>query len=260
MAKDQVSTGWEPPLLSTVVPAYNEQSRIGDTLSKMVAYLGAQDYTWELVVVDDGSTDETASLVGAFGELHPGVHLISVPHGGKGWAVNQGMLWSTGEYRFLCDADLSMPIEQLSRFLPPQASSFDIAIGSREMSGSRRIGEPYRRHIMGRTYNLLVQLLAVPGLTDTQCGFKCFRGEVAQQLFPLQRLHGFSFDVEILFLARKRGLRIAEIPIDWYYRTQSKVNPLKDSSSMVKDVLKIRWNDFRGRYKFQPPSVTPKSI
>ena len=260
MDKDQLSTAQEQPFLSAIVPAYNEQARIGDTLSKMVAYLCAQDYTWELLVVDDGSTDGTASLVGAFVEQYSNLHLISLPHGGKGWAVNQGMLWTTGEFRFLCDADLSMPIEQLSRFLPPEASTFDIAIGSREMSGSRRIGEPYRRHIMGRTYNLLVQMLALPGLTDTQCGFKCFRGHVAQTLFPLQRLYGFAFDVEILFLARKHGLRIKEVPIDWYYRTQSKVNPFKDSSTMLRDVLKIRWNHLRGRYKRRPRAVTPNTI
>ena len=260
MSMDQDSTGSKSPFLSAIVPAYNEQPRIGDTLSQMVAYLGSQAYTWELVVVDDGSTDATASLVKAFGEKYPNVHLISVPHGGKGWAVNHGMLWSTGEYRFLSDADLSMPVEQVSRFLPPEASQFDIAIGSRELSGSRRIGEPYGRHLMGRAYNLLVRMLAVPGLSDTQCGFKCFRGPVAQVLFPLQRLYGFAFDVEILYLARKRGLRIEEVPIDWYYRAQSKVKPLMDSPAMVKDILKIRWYYLSGRYKSRPAAANQDSI
>ena len=219
------------------------------TLREVVGYLGSQSYAWEVAIVDDGSSDATASLVRSFEQPYPDVHLISVPHGGKGWAVNQGMLWTTGEYRFLCDADLSMPIEQVARFLPPESSRFDVAIGSREIAQARRIGEPPRRHMMGRVYNLLVQALAVPGLSDTQCGFKCFRGPVAQELFVLQRLYGFAFDVEILFLARKRGLRIKEVPIDWYYRSQSKVRPFKDPMIMTRDILKIHWHSLRGRYK-----------
>ena len=242
-------SGADAPFLSVIIPAYNEETRIAESLRKVVAYLAAQSYTWEVAVVDDGSTDATASLVKAVAEEHPNVHLISVPHGGKGWAVNRGMLWTSGEYRFLCDADLSMPIEQLSRFLPPDAPPFDIAVGSRETPGSRRIGEPSLRHIMGRVYNLLVRMLAVPGLSDTQCGFKCFRGQVAQGLFPVQRLFGFSFDVEILFLARKGRLRISEVPIDWYYRPESKVRAYRDSLAMSADILKIRWHCLRGRYK-----------
>ena len=168
--------GEERPYLSVVIPAYNEEPRIEATLRTVVEYLGAQPYTWDVAVVNDGSTDATASLVNALAGSCPQVRLIALPHGGKGWAVAQGMLQVKGEYRFLCDADLSMPISQLARFLPPQATGFDIAIGSREVTGARRIGEPRRRHAMGRIYSLLVRLLAVPGVSDTQCGFKCFRG------------------------------------------------------------------------------------
>ena len=128
------------PFLSVIIPAYNEEQRIEDTLRKVVDYLGCQSYSWEVAVVDDGSTDATGPMVKAFAAAYPDVHLISIPHGGKGCAVNHGMLWTTGDYRFLCDADLSMPLEQLSRFLPPESSDFDISIGSREVSGSRRIG------------------------------------------------------------------------------------------------------------------------
>ena len=251
-AEDAPELKVNKPYLSIIIPAYNEEPRIVDTLRQVVEYQGSQPHSWEVVVVDDGSTDATASLVKAVAQDYPQVHLISGPHGGKGWAVHHGMQWTTGEYRFLCDADLSMPVEQMSRFLPPQASNFDIALGSREVSGARRIGEPFIRHIMGRAYNLLVRLLVIPNLSDTQCGFKCYRGQVAQELFPIQRLYGFAFDVEILFLARKRGLRMKEVPIDWYYRPQSKVRPIKDSMAMGRDILRIRWHYLRGRYKNLP--------
>ncbi len=237
------------PLLSLIIPAYNEEARIGLTLTQVLDYLGSQDYAWEVAVVDDGSTDATAAIVEEHARARDGLRLIRVPHGGKGWAVNRGVLATTGEYRFLCDADLSMPIEQLSRFLPPALSDFDIAVGSREVAGARRIGEPPGRHAMGRLYNLLVRGLAVPGLLDTQCGFKCFRGEVAQELFTLQRLYTFAFDVEILFIARKRRLRIKEVAIDWHYRSQSKVRPFRDSIAMTGDILKIRWNSLVRRYE-----------
>ena len=239
------------PFLSIVIPAYNEEPRIVQSLEQVVAYLASQPYQWEVVVVDDGSTDATAHLVGGFihQHQHPDVRLARVPHGGKGWAVNHGMLSTSGEYRFLCDADLSMPVEQLSRFLPPQSSQYDIAIGSREAPGARRIGEPWRRHAMGRAYNLLVRVLALHGLSDSQCGFKCFRGQVAQDLFPLQRIYGFAFDVEILFLACKRGLRVQEVPIDWYYRSRSKVRPFRDSAVMARDILRMRWHHLTGSYR-----------
>ena len=239
----------EEPFLSVVIPAFNEVQRIADTLGKVMDYLGSQSYTWEVVVVDDGSTDDTASVVSSFSPESGKLSLISVSHGGKGWAVNKGMLLTTGEYRFLCDADLSMPIEHLSRFLPPENGGYDIVIGSREIPGARRLGESYNRHLMGRVYNLLVRLLAVPGLADTQCGFKCFRGEVVQRLFPLQRVYGFAFDVEILFLALKNGFSIREVPIDWHHRDQSKVRPFWDSVAMTSDILKVRWHHLRGRYR-----------
>ncbi|MCH8745689.1 MAG: glycosyltransferase family 2 protein, partial [Chloroflexi bacterium] len=136
---------------------------------------------------------------------------------------------------------LSMPIEQVDRFLPPQLTGVDIAIGSREAPGSRRIGEPSKRHIMGRLYNALVRLLAVPGVDDTQCGFKCFRGEVVPGLFQRQTIDGFAFDVELLFLAVRSGLKLQEVGIDWYYRERSKVRPLTDAFRMTRDLLKVRW-------------------
>ncbi|MEK7874397.1 MAG: dolichyl-phosphate beta-glucosyltransferase, partial [Chloroflexota bacterium] len=213
--------------LSVVIPAYNEERRIGATLLDVAEYLERQPYSSETLVVDDGSSDGTAGVVEQCAREHPQVRLLRAPHGGKGHAVKTGMLAATGEYRFLCDADLSMPILELGKFLPPRLTDYDIAIGSREASGARRIGEPLARHVAGRVFNLFVRMAAVPGIQDTQCGFKCFRAEAAQALFPLQRLPGFAFDVEVLFLARRAGLRVVEVPIEWWYRAESKVSPLR---------------------------------
>ncbi len=229
------------PFLSVVIPAFNEESRISHTLSQVVDYLTAQDYTWEIVVADDGSRDATAGLVDQVIMDHPNIQILRLPHRGKGWAVKNGMLAARGEYRLLCDADLSVPIAQVERLLPPLGPGSDIVLGSREAPGAARIGEPARRHLMGRLFNLLVSRLAVPGLADTQCGFKCFRGAAAEDLYPRQTMDGFAFDVELLYLARKRGLTFAEVGVDWYYRSQSKVRPVRDSFAMTLDLLKIRW-------------------
>jgi glycosyltransferase involved in cell wall biosynthesis len=235
------------PFLSIVIPAYNEAPRILETLGQVVEFLNARSYSWEVVVADDGSNDGTAALVSGFAARFGNVRLVNLPHRGKGWAVKQGMLNSSGSYCFLCDADLSMPIEQVERFLPPRLEGVDIAVGSREAPGSRRIGEPSRRHTMGRLFNALVRVLAVPGLDDTQCGFKCFRGQVAAELFQQQTLEGFAFDVELLFLARRSGMEIREVGIDWYYREQSKVRPVQDAFAMTRDLLRIRWRHRGGR-------------
>ena len=238
------------PFLSVVIPVFNEQSRIVETLDQVLEYLGSQHYSWEVVVVDDGSTDRTSSLVQHLIENRPNTHLrhLRLCHKGKGWAVKQGMLHALGEYRFMCDADLSMTIEQITRFLPPQANNYDVAVGSREVLGARKIGEPRMRKMMGRVFSQMVRALALPGMVDTQCGFKCFHATAAETLFGEQLLHGFAFDVEILFLARKRGLRVIEVPIDWYYSAQSKVRPVRDAVSMLKDTLRIRWHYLRGLY------------
>ena len=229
------------PFLSIVIPVYNEETRISDTLFQVIEYLAAQDYQWEIVVADDGSQDHTARLVGRVIVEHPNVRILRLPHRGKGWAVKNGMLAAQGEYRLFCDADLSVPITQVERLLPPRGPGSDIVLGSREAPGSARIGEPAHRHLMGRVFNLLVSRLAVSGLSDTQCGFKCFRGEVAQDLFRRQTMDGFSFDVELLYLARKQGLTFAEVGVDWYYRSESKVRTVRDSLAMTLDLLKIRW-------------------
>ncbi len=240
--------------LSVVIPAYNEERRIGATLRDVTEYLERQPYASEALVVDDGSSDGTASVVEQYAREHSRVRLLRAPHGGKGHAVKAGVLAAAGEYRFLCDADLSMPITELGKFLPPRLADYDVAIGSREAPGARRIGEPLSRHLAGRVFNLFVRVVAVPGIQDTQCGFKCFRAEAARTLFALQQLEGFAFDVEVLFLARRAGMRVVEVPIEWRYMAESKVRPVRHALGMARDVLRVRWSAWRGAYGRPAPS------
>ncbi len=163
-------------------------------------------------------------------------------------AVKRGMLESNSPYRLFTDVDLSVPIEEALKFLLPYCDA-DIAIASRELPGSHRYGEPWKRHLMGRVFNRLVNLLILPGLKDTQCGFKCFQGNVADDIFPYLTFNGWSFDVEVLYIARLRGYTIAEIPVPWYYQENSKVNFLIDSFNMFSDILKIRNNEKSGVYQ-----------
>ena len=239
----------QTPHLSVVIPAYNEEIRISRTIREIVAYLSEQDYDWEIVVADDGSSDATARLVPEAAGGDPRVRVLSLEHRGKGWAVRNGMLAASGDFRLLSDADLSVPIAQVERLLPPQAAGVDVAVGSREAPGAARYGEPGRRHLMGRVFNTVTGWFAATGLADTQCGFKCFRADAAHLLFTNATLDGFSFDVEVLYLARRSGMTLAEIGVDWHYREHSKVRPLRDALSMTMDLLRIRWRhrSFSGR-------------
>lgn len=236
------------PFVSLVVPAYNEQGRLPAALVKLREYLTRQSFSYEVLVVDDGSRDGTATLVEQAMADFPGLRLLREPHRGKGHTVRQGMLAAQGRYVMFCDADFSMPVEEVPRFPEALQGPFDIAIGSREVKGARRIGEPKHRHLMGRVFNLIVRVLAVPGLQDTQCGFKCFTREAAQKVFRLQVIDGFGFDVEVLYVARKLGIGITEVPISWYYSPSSRVDPVRDTLRMLNDVLQVRSNDRRGLY------------
>jgi dolichyl-phosphate beta-glucosyltransferase len=236
------------PFLSIVIPAYNEAERLPATLTQLGTFLCGEGYPAEIVVIDDGSTDGTPAAVRA-GASGPIVRLIEAPHAGKGAAVRRGMLAAGGQVRLMADADLSMPAHEIPKLLAALAGGADVALATREGAGARRVGEPYLRHLMGRVFNLLVRLLAVPGLHDTQCGFKAFTAASAEALFRRSTIDGFGFDVEVLYLARQRGLRLAEVPIAWYYQPSSRVSPLRDTIRMVRDVLRVRWNDWRGRYQ-----------
>ncbi len=219
------------------------------SLEQVTAYLAAQPYASEILVVDDGSSDETASVAESFSARFPALRVLRQPHRGKGGTVKAGMLAAQGDHVMFADADFSMPVGDLVKFLPVLHAGYDVAIASREGPGARRFDEPEYRHLMGRVYNLIVQVFAIQGLRDTQCGFKCFRRDVAQEVFGLQSMDGWGFDVEVLFIARKRGYRISEVPIDWYYSASSKVSPLRDTVRMFQEVFQVRWNDLRGRYR-----------
>lgn len=234
--------------LSIIIPAHNEAERLPPTLEKIEAFLKQQTYSAEVLVIENGSHDDTLKVANKFADKMENLRVFQEGQRGKGLAVRRGMLEATGQYRFLCDADLSMPIEQVNRFLPPVLDSVDVAIGSRELPGSERYDEPGFRHLVGRIFNTMVRWMVLPGLQDTQCGFKCFRAEVAETVFPLQTLGGMSFDAEVLFIARKKGFQIQEIPIDWYFNPDSRVRLVKDSMRMGIDLLTIRWNDLKGRY------------
>lgn len=241
----------ERPRLSIVIPAHNEERRLPVAFQKIDAFLQTQPYRAEIIVVENGSHDRTAEVTQAYSATHPHVRLLTVQTRGKGLAVKAGMLAAEGEYRFICDADLSMPIEEIVRFLPPHSDGYDISIATREGKLARRVGEPERRHLIGRINNAIIQLTAVSGFEDTQCGFKMFSREVAEDLFDVQRMNGIGFDIELLFIAKRRGYRIREVPITWYFDADSRMKLVQDSLNLLREIWDIRQNWRKGLYARQ---------
>ncbi len=241
------------------MPAYNEGSRLPETLVTIDDYLATQEYESEIIVADDGSTDQTASIAEDFCADRTPLTVIRLPHRGKAATVRDGILAARGKYILFTDADLPTPMSYSSELLEALQSGADVAIGSREGHAAHRYNEPDYRHLMGRIFNAIVRVVAVPAIDDTQCGFKAFRHDAAQQIFHAVRLYAddreisgpsvTAFDVEVLFIARKFGYTIQEVPVAWSYVSGSKVNPALDSVRMVVDVLTVRWNDFRGKYE-----------
>ncbi len=247
------------PLLSIVIPAYNEERRLPQTLDTIFAYLAHEPYAAEVIVADDGSDDRTAEIVTARAALFPTLRLLRLDHRGKGYAVRRGALAAAGTIVLLCDADLAVPIGEWQRLRAAIDAGADVAIGSREGAGSRREGEPFHRHVMGRAFNLLVRVIAVGGINDTQCGFKALRHAACQDLFGRVQIYGdtaplvqgaavTAYDVELLFLAARCGYRVAEVPVPWSYGEETKVSALRDSWRNLRDVLTVRYFALRGRY------------
>jgi glycosyltransferase involved in cell wall biosynthesis len=244
--------------LSIVVPAYNEEHRIAPTLARLSAHLSSQAMSWEIVVVDDGSRDATCAVVEAAMARIPNLRLVrQTPNRGKGAAVRLGMLEARGQIRVMSDADGSMPPEQLPRLLAPiLACTADIAIGSRYAEGARsNIKQPWYRIAWSRLANLVIQRSLVPGVRDTQCGFKAFTAETARALFGVGRIDGWAFDLEILALARRTGFAIAEVGVEWTDDRRSRVNPLRDMWKVMREALTIRKNLRRGVYNALPAAA-----
>jgi len=235
--------------ISVIIPSFNESSVILNTLDKLDRYFAKQPYGFEIVVVDDGSTDGTRNLINSLSQEKPFIRLISNSHMGKGASVKSGVLSASGDYILFTDADLSTPIEELDKLMPFFKECYDVVIGSRAKKESNILRyQPILRQGMGKIFNILVRLLVLRGIKDTQCGFKIFRRQAAHKIFPLQRLNGFSFDVEILYIAKVLGYKIKDVPITWINRIDSRVGIAKDSLKMFLDLFIIRANILRGYY------------
>jgi glycosyltransferase involved in cell wall biosynthesis len=238
------------PKYSIVIPAYNERARILATLRSVVACVRARNWFAEIIVVNDGSTDETAALVRDFAQDAPEVRLIENPRNlGKGYSVRYGALHASGEIVMFTDADLSSPIEEAERLFEAISNGADIAIGSRWLASSRQTHkQPLYRQFFGRCFNALTRVIMTLPFADTQCGFKAFTRRAAQTVFQLQTIERWGFDPEILFIALKRGYRVQEVPVSWAHDARSRLSYLRDGLQMLKELMIVRWNALLGRY------------
>ena len=238
------------PFLSIVIPAHNEESRLPPSLAQIDGFLQQQPYDAEVIVVENGSRDRTYQVAIDCASEYAYLRVLQSPDNlrGKGLAVKQGMQAAKGNWRFICDADLSMRIYELVKFLPPESDGYDIVIASREAPGAVRVDEPEYRHIMGRIATYIIKAAAISDYEDTQCGFKMFRGEVADDLFAVQRMNGIGFDVELLYIAKQRGYKVKEVPITWYFDSYSTMRLWDDSVKLVREIWDIRRNWRRGLY------------
>jgi len=246
--------------LTVVIPAFNEETRLTPAVADVLAFARRRDLDFELVVVDDGSRDGTAELVRRLSQEAPELRLIRLAaNQGKGYAVRTGMVNARGRLVLFADADGATPAEEYDRLERAIVAGADVAIGSRALKTSEvLVRARWHRRVFGRVFHWLVEHLAVKGIQDTQCGFKLFRGEVAHDLFSRMRMSGFSFDVEVLLMAQRRGYRVAEVPVNWHHVPGSRINLVTDSARMARDLFLIRANATRGLY--DQPHVTPAVV
>jgi dolichyl-phosphate beta-glucosyltransferase len=231
------------PKLSVVIPAYNEEQRLPRTIEQIERYLNGRGMSYELILVDDGSTDGTRQVMDAAAERNQSVRLEALPSNrGKGRALAAGVAVARGEDVLVTDADLSTPIEELENLEAALKAGAGVAIASRAVRGSRiEIPQPIYRVAMGKVFNLIVQLVLLPGIWDTQCGFKLFRADVARPVFAALTTDGFGYDPEVLYLAKRRGVRIIEVPVVWRHSAPTKVMPIRSSLDMFKHVVRVRF-------------------
>ena len=241
---------------SIVIPAYNESDRIRPTLDEIIRHVQEHKWDAEILVVDDGSRDDTPGIVRAYSREHPQIQLIQNPgNRGKGFSVRNGMLHARGDICLFTDADLSSPISEADKLFDSIRHGADIAIGSRWLRAELQTErQPLYRQAFGRIFNLLLRIVLGLHFVDTQCGFKAFRREAAQRIFPLQKIERWGFDPEILFLARRLGLRVVEVPVIWAHSEGTRLHPFRDGLRMFGDVIRIRWNSLTGAYA--TPQIT----
>jgi dolichyl-phosphate beta-glucosyltransferase len=246
-----------PPTYSIVIPAYNESARLGATLEKVLHYVNAQGLNAEVIVVNDGSGDDTADIVRTFTVKDPCVRLVENPgNRGKGYSVRNGMLHSNGRIVLFSDADLSSPIEESSELFRALEDGADIAIGSRWLrSETQTQRQPLHRQLFGRIFNLALRIALGLHFKDTQCGFKAFKRAAVDAIFPLQKIERWGFDPEILFLARKFNFKVKEVPVLWGHSGGTRINPLIDGSRMVQEIFRIRWYAMTGKYSANSSAV-----
>jgi glycosyltransferase involved in cell wall biosynthesis len=243
-----------------VIPAYNEGARLGATLEKVLDYVRAQGWAAEIIVVNDGSRDNTAEIVRGFAARFPQLRLVENPgNHGKGYSVRNGVLNARGRVVLFSDADLSSPIEEAPKLFQALEDGADIAIGSRWLRAETQTHrQPLHRQVFGRIFNLMLRATLGLQFADTQCGFKAFKRTAAQTIFPLQRIERWGFDPEILFLARKFGFKVKEVPVAWGHSGGTRINPLVDGSKMFTEMFRVRWNNWSGKYEIAP--IVPAAV
>jgi glycosyltransferase involved in cell wall biosynthesis len=246
---------------SFVIPAYNESSRIRPTLDEILRYTAEQNWDAEILVVDDGSRDDTPDVIREYARAHSQIRLLQNPgNRGKGYSVRNGMLHARGDICLFTDADLSSPISEAPKLFEAIRAGADLAIGSRWLRAELQTErQPLYRQAFGRIFNLVLRLFLGLRFRDTQCGFKAFRREAAQRIFPLQRIERWGFDPEILYVARRMGLQVAEVPVLWAHSEGTRLHPFRDGMRMFVDVLHIRWNALNGVYS-APPVPAPDRL
>lgn len=244
---------------SIILPAYNEGVRIGATLDNLLAYIKKRDWDAEVIVVNDGSSDDTAAIVRTKAQANPTLRLVDNPgNRGKGYSVRNGMLRAGGDVLLFSDADLSSPIEEADKLFAAIAAGADVAIGSRWLNTDLQLRpQPLYRRVFGRIFNLALRLILGLKFKDTQCGFKAFTRRSAQAIFPLQQIERWGFDPELLYLAEKLGFVIEEVPVAWSHREGTRINPLVDGIKMFGEMLVIRWNSVCGKYSATTEALRP---